>query len=60
MTKNIAKSQIPRQCSQIASLSNEFSDEEMVRDWTLTEADKHVLPNGTYFIDVRFLPRNSY
>lgn len=31
---------VPRQRNQFTSLSHEFSDEEMVRDWTLTEADK--------------------
>ena len=31
---------IHQQRNQFASLSHEFSDEEMVRDWTLTETDK--------------------
>ena len=36
------KSQTSRQRYQLA-LSHEFSDEEMVRDWTLTDADKQEL-----------------
>lgn len=31
---------IPRLRNQFTSLPHEFSDEEMVQDWTLTEADK--------------------
>jgi hypothetical protein len=60
----------PRTRTQPISLPQEFSHEEMVRDWTLSEEDraeiennilahvsrlpfKHVVPNGTYFIEDR-------